>query len=150
MKKVLTLRALAGSLMVMLILTFTPASAMTSSTYEYDVIKWTNVKRVDHDKVAVKSQSCVDKFAERQADWLASHRTLKHQNLGTILDVCDLSSVSENIAYGYSTGGRAVSAWMRSPGHRANILSTNKRWIGVGAVQDKDGVWWVSQVFGRR
>ena len=150
MMKVLNPRVLAGSLMVMLILTFAPASAMTSTTYEYDVIKWTNVKRVDHDKVPVKSQSCVDAYAEKQAAWMASHRTLKHQNLGTVLDACGLSSVSENIAYGYSTGGRAVSAWMRSPGHRANILSTNKRWIGVGAVQDTNGVWWVSQVFGRR
>jgi uncharacterized protein YkwD len=150
MKKILNPRVLAGSLMVMLILTFTPASAVTSTTYEYDVIKWTNVKRVNYGKVPVKAQSCVDKYAERHAAWMASNRVLKHQSMRTILNGCDLSSVSENIAYGYSSGGRVVSAWMRSPGHKANLLSSNKRWIGVGAVQDKNGVWWVSQVFGRR
>jgi len=150
MTKVLNPRVLAGSLMVMLILTFAPASAMTSTTYEYDVIKWTNAKRVYYGKVPVKAHSCVDTYAERQAAWMASHRTLKHQSMSTILSACGLTSVSENIAYGYSTGRSVVNAWMKSSGHRANILSTNKRWIGVGAVQDKYGVWWVSQVFGRR
>ena len=58
--------------------------------------------------------------------------------------------MSENIAYGYSTGRAVVTAWMKSPGHRANLLKGNMRWIGVGAVQDKNGVWWVSQVFGTR
>lgn len=150
MKKILNPRVLAGSLMVMMILTFTPASAVTAATYEYDTIRWTNIKRDVHDKVALRGQSCVDRYAERQAAWLASHRTLKHQNLRTVLDACNLTSVSENIAFGFSSGRNVVSAWMRSPGHRTNLLSSKMRWIGVGAVQDKYGVWWVAQVFGRR
>lgn len=150
MKKILNPRAFAGALMVMLVLTFTPSSAaMTSTTYEADVIRWTNIKRADYDKTAVRAQWCVDKYAERQAAWMASQRTLKHQNLRTVLDACNLSSVSENIAYGYSSGWRVVGAWMKSSGHRANLLSSNKRLIGVGAVQDKNGVWWVAQVFGK-
>jgi uncharacterized protein YkwD len=44
-------------------------------------------------------------------------------------------SVGENIAWG--TGGLStprliVRAWMRSPGHRANILSSRFREIGIG------------------
>src|SRR5215210_9311010 len=44
-------------------------------------------------------------------------------------------SVGENIAYG--SGGRATpraigGAWMNSPGHRANILSSSFRAIGIG------------------
>jgi uncharacterized protein YkwD len=150
MRRILNPRVLAGALMVLLILTFTPASAVTSTTYEYDVIRWTNIKRDAYDRVLVKAHSCVDLYAERQAAWLASHRTLKHQNLGTVLDKCDLSSVSENIAYGYASGRSVVIAWMNSSGHKANLLSSKMRYIGVGAVQDKNGVWWVSQVFGRK
>jgi uncharacterized protein YkwD len=136
--------------MVMLILTFTPASALTSTTYEKDVITWTNAKRADNKLVAVTAQSCVDGYAEKQATWLAGHRKLEHQNLKTILKGCKLTSVSENIAYGYPSGKDVVGAWMRSPGHKANILSSKMRLIGVGAVQDKNGVWWVSQVFGKK
>ena len=150
MKKILNPRALAGGVMVLMILTFTPASALTSATYESETIRWTNIKREAHDKHPVKAQSCADRYAEKQAAWLASHRKLKHQNLGTILDACDFTSVSENIAYGFSTGRAVVTAWMNSPGHRANLLKGSMRWIGVGAVKDENGVWWVSQVFGTR
>jgi uncharacterized protein YkwD len=149
MKKILNPRLFAGALLVTLVLAFTPASAVTSTTYESDVIKWTNVQRVNRDKVAVKAQSCVDRYAERQAAWMASHKLLKHQSMSTILDACNLSLVAENIAFGYGTGGRVVAAWMRSPGHRANLLNYKARYIGVGAVQDSNGIWWVSQVFGR-
>ncbi len=150
MKKMLNPRVLAGALMVMLILTFTPASAVTSTTYEKDVITWTNTNRADKKLVAVKSQSCVDSYAEKQATWLAKNRKLTHQNLKTILKACKLTSVSENIAYGYSSGRSVVDAWMKSPGHKANLLSSKMRLIGIGAVQDKNGVWWVSQVFGKK
>ncbi len=150
MKKMLNPRVLAGALMVMLILTFTPASALTSTTYEKDVITWTNTKRADKKLVAVQSQSCVDGYAEKQASWLAKNRKLEHQNLRTILKACKLTSVSENIAYGYGSGRDVVNAWMNSPGHKANLLSSKMRLIGVGAVQDKNGVWWVSQVFGKK
>ena len=39
----------------------------------------------------------------------------------------------ENIGYN-STPTRMFNAWMRSPGHRSNILNRNFREIGVGAV----------------
>lgn len=44
-------------------------------------------------------------------------------------------SVGENIAYGprgAATPARIVDAWMRSAGHRANILNRSFREIGIG------------------
>jgi len=150
MKKILTPRALAGALVTLLVFTFAPASALTSATYESETIRWTNVKREAHDMHAVKPQTCADRYAEKQAAWMANHHKLKHQSMSTILDSCDFTRVAENIAYGFSTGRAVVTAWMKSPGHRANLLNKKMRWIGVGAVQDENGVWWVSQVFGTR
>ena len=46
-------------------------------------------------------------------------------------------SMGENIAWGQgtlSTPASTVGAWMRSPGHRANVLKTTFREVGVGAV----------------
>jgi uncharacterized protein YkwD len=51
-------------------------------------------------------------------------------------------SVGENIAYGsgrLSTPRAIGTAWMRSPGHRANILSTSYRSIGIGIVSGTPG-----------
>ena len=42
------------------------------------------------------------------------------------------NSVGENIAAGYSTPASVMAAWMNSSGHRANILSSGFREIGIG------------------
>ncbi len=44
----------------------------------------------------------------------------------------DYSSAAENIAAGYSMAASAVSAWMNSSGHRANILNCGLEETGVG------------------
>ena len=53
-------------------------------------------------------------------------------------------SAGENIAKGYSTPRAVVDAWMKSPGHRANILNSSYTHIGVGYVQS--GSYW-TQMF---
>lgn len=46
-------------------------------------------------------------------------------------------SLGENLAWGtgsYSTPRGAIEAWMKSPGHRANVLKRSYRELGVGLV----------------
>lgn len=45
-------------------------------------------------------------------------------------------SWAENIAAGYSTPAAVVAGWMASSGHRANILSTTRRELGIGYSYD--------------
>ena len=47
-------------------------------------------------------------------------------------------SAAENIAMGYRTAEAVVQAWMNSPSHRANILSTRYDTMGIGF---SDGYW---------
>ncbi len=42
------------------------------------------------------------------------------------------SQLAENVAAGYATAGDVVAGWMKSPGHRANILNCDLRELGVG------------------
>lgn len=56
-------------------------------------------------------------------------------------------SAGENIAAGQSTPQEVVTAWMNSPGHRANILSTNYTYIGVGYAQGGSQQYYWSQMF---
>jgi uncharacterized protein YkwD len=58
-----------------------------------------------------------------------------------------LSPGAENIAKGYPTAAAVVAGWMKSPGHRANILNCDLRAIGVGAHFAAGGAWW-TQDFG--
>lgn len=127
-----------------------PAVASASDTFESSVITSTNKQRVNYDRAKLQLSACVDGYAERWAKWMAVNKKLKHQSMSKILSACHLKSVGENIAYGYSTGSATVAAWMKSTGHRANILKSGYRQIGVGAYKDSNGRWWVSQVFGTK
>ena len=125
------------------------AQASASQTYETSVYNNTNAQRAKYDRVALRGAKCLDTYAERQARRMANEQRMYHQQLGPILKGCKLSMVGENVAYGYSNGKAAVTAWMNSPGHRANIVNGKYRLIAVGAAQDEDGRWYVAQVFGR-
>ncbi|MDQ1348624.1 MAG: hypothetical protein QG573_1999 [Acidobacteriota bacterium] len=48
------------------------------------------------------------------------------------------SSAGENLASGGSTPAAAMAQWMRSPEHRANILSADYRELGVGYYRQDD------------
>ena len=43
----------------------------------------------------------------------------------------DYSAIGENLAAGYGNAGAVVDGWMRSPGHRANILARDFDEVGV-------------------
>ena len=111
----------------------------------------TNNKREAHDRVKLKRGKCVQRFARKQARRMANQGRMFHQDLGPILNQCNLSMVGENVAYGYPSGRSVVNqGWMNSDGHRANILNPSFRLMGIGARKGHDGRWYVAQVFGRR
>lgn len=125
------------------------ASAAPSDTYEQDAARYANAERTTRGLPELAGASCLDSYAERLAAALAREQRLRHSNLGIILRACNLRTVGENVAYGYPNGRSVTSGWMASPGHRANLLNSAFRGVGIGAVQDGAGRWWVAQVLGR-
>jgi uncharacterized protein YkwD len=65
-----------------------------------------------------------------------SHTSLDGQTVADRITDAGYSynTYGENIAAGYSTPEDVIDGWMSSPGHRANILNSNFRDIGVGYV----------------
>jgi uncharacterized protein YkwD len=53
----------------------------------------------------------------------------------------------ENIAMGQQTAAKVMAAWMSSSGHRANILRSSYKTIGVCAYKVNGIMYWV-QLFG--
>lgn len=125
------------------------AAAVSSGTYEKEVIISSNRERVAKKQVSLKASSCLDRYAESQARKMAKQKKMFHQDLRPILKACKLARVGENVAYGYASGKSVTAAWMKSPGHRANLLTPQHRLIGVGAYQDSNGRWYVAQVLGQ-
>ncbi|MFE2527913.1 sigma-70 family RNA polymerase sigma factor [Streptomyces sp. NPDC059382] len=61
----------------------------------------------------------------------------------------DWSTYGENIARGQQSAQSVMDSWMKSPGHRANILNCSFKDIGVGIHNGSGGPWW-TQNFGAR
>ena len=59
------------------------------------------------------------------------------------------SGSAENIAAGQQTAAAVMTAWMKSTGHKANILACSNRALGVGVGYGGPyGIYW-TQDFGR-
>ncbi len=54
----------------------------------------------------------------------------------------------ENIAMGQRTAEDVVDSWMKSPGHRANILNCDSKAIGMGLARNSGGSPYWTQMFG--
>jgi len=80
---------------------------------------------------------------------MANQERIFHQDLLTVLRDCGLTLAAENVASGFDNGHDVVIGWMKSPGHRHNILNGKLRKMAVAARKGDNGVWYAAQVFGR-
>lgn len=144
-------RVIATVLVAMLVVSVVPAQAAAPATrYANTAHAATNQERTARDLAPLRKNACLKRFATKQAARMANQRRIFHQDLGPILRRCGLSTVGENVAYGYRTGRAVVrQGWMKSPGHRENILRPQFRLMGIGA-KKAGGVWYTAQVFGRK
>jgi uncharacterized protein YkwD len=127
------------------------AEAGPASEYAAKAVTATNEAREANDRKAFEVDECLRGFAVKQARKMAATGEIFHQDLGAIMAECGLVTTGENVAYGYPTGRKVVNqGWMRSDGHRANILDPGFELVAVAARRDESGTWYAAQVFGRR
>lgn len=55
---------------------------------------------------------------------------------------------AENLAMGYTSGDSAVTAWLNSPTHKANIMDTELRTCAIAIHVNGNGEWYWAQEFG--
>ena len=86
----------------------------------------------------VKSELAAD--AQAYSDYMANANFFSHTapDGSTLVGRAEAagyatwSFLAENLAGGQPTPEKVVTAWMNSPGHRANILSAEATEVGVG------------------
>jgi uncharacterized protein YkwD len=113
----------------------TPAHAVSASYlngYERQVVTAINAERAKHGLRALRYTKCPDRYGERWALKLRTSNRLYHQSMQTVMRGCDATRASENIARARTSAKNLVRLWMRSPGHRANILDRGVNQVGVG------------------
>jgi len=105
------------------------------SQVESAVIARTNAARARSGLPPLAADGQLMIGARNHARWMARNRNLSHG-----------SGVTENIGMGQTSASEAVSNWMQSSGHRANILGGGHTRIGVAMVHSADGTaYWCQQ-----
>ena len=134
--------------------TTTTTSQMNSD--ELEVFNLINKQRTDKGLSALKNDAEVQRIARIKAQDMVNNGYFSHQSptYGSPFDMLksfgiSYKSAGENIAANSSNSG-AVTAWMNSSGHRANILNGSYNFTGVGVVSSpKYGKMYVQMFIGK-
>ncbi|MEX0936344.1 MAG: CAP domain-containing protein [Pirellulales bacterium] len=103
---------------------------------EVNIVAKTNAQRERYGLRPLKITKNLVQSARNHTAWMVRSRALQHTT----------APVAENIAMGQRSSTEAVSSWMSSPGHRANILNASYTRIGVSAYRTPDGtIFWCQQ-----
>ncbi|MEX1312442.1 MAG: CAP domain-containing protein [Candidatus Sulfomarinibacteraceae bacterium] len=122
--------------------TRTPDAA--DPTFEEEVMELVNLERWNNGQLPpLKQNDLLDASSETHSNNMAVRDFVMHCDPDTGTLPWDrmiaagylYSSAGENIAWGYPDPQAVVGGWMASPSHRANILSTTYRELGVGYVE---------------
>jgi uncharacterized protein YkwD len=103
-----------------------------------------NADRRAHGLRSLPTHDQLNRKAQAWAEKLARDGRLSHSSLSAGVPSC-WRGLGENVGYG-SSAAAVQDAYMRSSGHRANILATRWKWVGVGYAKAGSRVYTV-QVF---
>ncbi|MGM7701039.1 SafA/ExsA family spore coat assembly protein [Pseudalkalibacillus sp. Hm43] len=124
---------------------------------EYEVIKLTNQKRAENGLGPLKADWQLSRVARYKSNDMKNNGYFSHQSptYGSPFEMMrdfniNYTSAGENIAMGQTSAQAVVDAWMKSPGHRKNILSSNYTYIGVGYAKGGSGRYYWTQMFIRK
>ena len=132
----------------------TNTSGLTAD--ELEVFNLINEQRTKNGLSALKINSEVQNVARIKAKDMVNNNYFSHTSptYGSPFDMLNSFKVSyktagENIA-GNSSNSAAVTAWMNSSGHKANILNSSFNYTGVGVVNgSKYGKIYVQMFIGK-
>ncbi len=144
-------RALAlfsGLLVVVKIFTISMLSfgpvmpAFSSAITQENIITLTNESRKELNLPLLKANSELSRAAQAKADDMLakgyfSHNTPEGKTPWTFITAAGYNYISagENLAVNFTEAENVETAWMNSPGHKANIVNKNFEEIGVGISQ---------------
>ena len=124
---------------------------ITATDTATEVAALVNAERAKVGLPALTVNSTLNKLAEMKSQDMHDNNYFDHisPTYGSPFDMVENSGVSftsvgENIAMGQKTPEEVMNSWMNSEGHKANILSSKYKQIGIGYVAD--GNYW-TQIF---
>ena len=124
------------------------------SDQESEILDLTNQQRKKSGRAPLKINSKLMKVAQTQSSNMAYAHNLSHTVKGQLASRVKKSSysysyVAENIAQS-SSAKRVIQMWMKSRGHRDNLLNKSVKEVGIGITVASNGDKYYTMVFGKR
>jgi uncharacterized protein YkwD len=132
------------------------ASSAAASEVVVDVVDLTNVERRRYERAPLRANARLMRAAQLHADQMARARQLAHVLPKAAFPRAEdriaaaeyrWQTYGENVALGQSDAAAVLKDWMRSRGHRTNILNPNFTEMGAGYATDREGRPYYVQVF---
>ena len=131
----------------------TPAVSGLSSI-ELEVVRLVNIERQKGGLQPFTASSELSNVARKKSEDMALKNYFSHTSptYGSPFEMMKsfgikYNTAGENIAKGQLSAQSVVTAWMRSEGHRANIMNPSFKAIGVGHYQSGNGTNFWTQMF---
>ena len=131
------------------------AAVVSTTTLQADIMRFTNYQRAKAGCKPVRPDARLMLAAHAHSAWMAQTGTFSHVGRnGSTFDARIRTAGyatprSENIAWGYRSGAEVVTAFMHSPGHKANLLDCTAKAVAIAAVYSTNGTPYYTQDFGR-
>lgn len=128
----------------------TPIPNYTEEQFAEEIFRLSNIERAKAGKPLFQHHTELQKAAMQRAKELSilfSHTRPNGKNNNTISGEFDVGCLEgENIG-GATTPEEMVKAWMKSDGHRWELLDYSSRYLGVGVHKCADGTYDCVQIF---
>lgn len=131
------------------------APAMESETaLQTEINRLVNVQRTAYGCAPLTVDAKLTEAARDHSAWMAGTGTFSHTGGAGSTFVARANAAgyatpsAENISWGYRSAAQVVDGWMKSPGHRANIVNCESKAVGIGAVFAANGTPYYTQNFG--
>lgn len=131
----------------------TEVPPVSYSSFELEVLDLINAYRVEKGLSELQLMDESSHQAELHNKHMIEHDEVCHDDFlsrySALVNKTKAEAVSENVAYGYRTADAVVQAWIKSDGHRENLLD-NHTHFGISISQNQDGRFYFTNIFVRK
>ncbi|MEO6348441.1 MAG: CAP domain-containing protein [Aquaticitalea sp.] len=128
----------------------TLANAPAATTMEIEILELINEHRIGMGLNPLHNMNIIKSVALTHTDYMVEVNEVNHDNFyqrrNSLVQNAGAITVSENVAYGYSSAQTVVTAWINSESHRANIEG-NYTDFDISAEQNSEGRWYYTNMF---
>ena len=121
-----------------------------TKTIEVEILELINNHRLSLGLNPLQEMSIVKSVAFTHTDYMVDNDQISHANFFTrsnyLKSNVGAKTVSENVAYGYSSAESVVKAWLRSEAHKENLEGDYTN-FDVSAEKNAEGRWYYTNIF---